>query len=195
MALNLIWLGMIVIGVLFAGVQGNIELISPAAFSAAEQSVAIILEMAGILGLWMGLLNLAEKAGLVDALAKGIYPLAVRLFPEIPKNDPAMGAIIMNVSANLLGLGNAATPFGIKAMQEMNRLNQQSPVASNSMITFLVLNTSSVTLIPAMVIGLRTKANAVNAVDIVVPTFLATATGCLVGLLADRLLRRLWATK
>ena len=103
----------------------------------------------------------------------------------------AMGAIIMNISANMLGLGNAATPFGIKAMQEMARLNQHQSTASNSMITFLVLNTSSITLIPAMVIGLRTKAESLNAVDIVVPTFLATTIGCLVGLLADRILRKI----
>lgn len=192
MALNIIWLAMIVIGVLFAGMHGNIEAISPAAFGAAEQSVGILLEMAGILGLWMGLLNLAERSGLVEILSKMIYPIASRLFPDIPKNDPAMGAIVMNVSANLLGLGNAATPFGIKAMQEMNRLNGHRSVASNSMITFLVLNTSSVTLIPAMVIGLRTKAGAANAVDIVAPTFLATTIGCCAGLFADRLLRKLF---
>lgn len=190
MALNIIWLGMIVIGIIYAGVSGQIEVISPAAFAAAEQSVGILLEMAGILGLWLGLLNLAEKSGLVDILARAIYPIAARLFPAIPRNDPAMGAIVMNISANLLGLGNAATPFGIKAMEEMARLNHHSPVASNSMVTFLVLNTSSVTLIPATVIGLRTKAGAANAVDIVLPTFLATVIACTVGLLADRFYRR-----
>ncbi len=190
MALNIIWLAMIVIGVIYAGISGNIDLISPAAFAAAEQSVGILLEMAGILGLWLGLLNLAEKSGLVDVLAKFVYPIATRLFPDIPKNDPAMGAIVMNMSANLLGLGNAATPFGIKAMEEMSRLNLHSSIASNSMITFLVLNTSSVTLIPATVIGLRTKAGAGNAVDIVLPTFLATMIGCAVGLLADRVYRK-----
>lgn len=190
MALNIIWLGMIVIGIIYAGISGHIDLISPAAFAAAEQSIGILLEMAGILGLWLGLLNLAEKSGLVDILAKAIYPIAVRLFPDIPRNDPAMGAIVMNMSANLLGLGNAATPFGIKAMEEMARLNGYGSVASNSMVTFLVLNTSSVTLIPATVIGLRTKAGAVNAVDIVLPTFLATIIACSVGLLADRFYRR-----
>ncbi|MCI8337012.1 MAG: spore maturation protein [Peptococcaceae bacterium] len=181
---------MVVIGVLYAGFSGQIEVISPAAFAAAEQSVGIFLEMAGILGLWMGLLNLAEKSGFVNILARGISPIAVRLFPDIPRNDPAMGAIVMNMSANLLGLGNAATPFGIKAMEEMARLNGHQPVASNSMITFLVLNTSSVTLIPATVIGLRTKAGAANGVDIVLPTFLATVIACTVGLLADRFYRR-----
>lgn len=190
MALNLIWLGMIVIGIIYAGVSGHIDVISPAAFAAAEQSVGILLEMAGILGLWLGLLNLAEKSGLVDLLAKAICPIATRLFPDIPRNDPAMGAIVMNLSANLLGLGNAATPFGIKAMEEMARLNGHCSIASNSMVTFLVLNTSSVTLIPATVIGLRTKAGAVNAVDIVLPTFLATVIACAVGLLADRFYRR-----
>ena len=190
MALNIIWLGMIVIGVLYAGFSGNIETVSPAAFAAAEQSVGILLEMAGILGLWLGLLNLAEKSGLVRLLAKLIYPLAARLFPDIPRNDPAMGAIVMNLSANLLGLGNAATPFGIKAMEEMARLNGHRSIASNSMVTFLVLNTSSVTLIPATVIGLRTKAGAVNAVDIVLPTFLATAIACAIGLLAERFYRK-----
>ncbi len=190
MALNFIWLAMIVLGVCYAGFTGQIDLISPAAFAAAEQSVGILLEMAGILGLWLGLLNLAEKSGFVDMLAKVLYPIAAFLFPDIPRKDPAMGAIVMNMSANLLGLGNAATPFGIKAMEEMARLNGHSPVASNSMITFLVLNTSSVTLIPATVIGLRTKAGALNAVDIVLPTFLATVIGCTAGLLAERILRK-----
>lgn len=190
--LNAVWLGLLLLGIMAAAVNGRIEVVTEAALSAAQNGVTICIELIGIMTMWLGLLKVAEKAGLVELLARAVRPLTRLLFPSIPPGHPAMGAIIMNISANVLGLGNAATPFGLKAMQEMQKLNQNSDTASDAMCTFLAINTSCITLIPATIIGVRAAAHSANPTEIVGPTILATACAMVVAITADILLRRLY---
>lgn len=192
---NVIWLGLLVIGIIAGALNGNIDAVSNAVFESAGQGIKITLEIAGVMAVWMGLLKLAEKSGLVNILSRLARPLISRLFPGLPKNHPAMGSIVMNIVANLLGLGNAATPFGLKAMEELQRLNPQKEVASSHMITFLALNTSSITLIPAMVISLRAQAGSANPGEIISATILASTCGALFAILFDRLLRSYYQRK
>ena len=156
--LNVIWLGMIVIGVIVAMFTGNLQAVTDAAISSAETAVELSIGLIGVMSLWLGIMAIAEKAGLIKSLGKGLNPIMKKLFPEIPAEHPAMGAMIMNIAANILGLGNAATPFGIKAMQELETLNDHEGVATDAMVMFLAINTSSVTLIPATVIAMRSAA-------------------------------------
>ena len=187
---NLIWLLLLVSGVAYAAMYGNIDAVTAAIFSAAGQGISITLEIAGVLALWMGLLKLADRSGLVRILAKLSAPLVARLFPDVPRNHPAFGAIVMNLAANFLGLGNAATPFGIKAMTEMQKLNPNKDIASAPMITFLVMNTSSFTLVPAMVISLRVQAGSAAPAEIIGATALASGCAMLFALLVDFLVRQ-----
>lgn len=187
---NLIWLFLLLVGIIAAGLSGQIEKVTEAAFQAAQQGVAISIEIIGIMTLWLGLLKLAEKSGLVVLLSRLVRPLAALIFPSVPKDSAALGAIIMNLSANILGLGNAATPFGLKAMSELQSLNPNKKEASDAMITFLALNTSCITLIPALVISLRVKEGSANPVEIVGTTILATCCGTVVALLTDYFFRK-----
>ncbi|MGI6678835.1 MAG: nucleoside recognition domain-containing protein [Dehalobacterium sp.] len=187
---NLIWLILLLSGILTAGLNGNIEIVTESAFQAAQTGVKISFEIIGVMTLWLGLLKLAEKSGLVQLISRMVRPLAVLLFPSIPKESPALGSIIMNLSANILGLGNAATPFGLKAMAQLQELNHDKNVASDAMITFLALNTSCITLIPAMVISLRVQEGSANPVEIVGTTILATACGMTCAICADIVLRK-----
>lgn len=188
--LNAIWVGLMVLGVFFAVIQGRVDAVTETAMTSAQKAVETLGGLLGIMVLWLGLARIAEDAGLVQALGRLVQPLLRRLFPGIPKGHPAIGAITMNVSANMLGLGSAATPFGLKAMQHLQELNGRRDTASDSMITFLVLNTSSVTLVPAVVIGLRAQYGSANPAEIMGTTLIATLCSSTVGLLADWLLRR-----
>ena len=135
--------------------------------------------------MWLGIMKIAEEGGLITALAKLVRPIMVRLFPSIPAEHPAMGAIILNISANVLGLGNAATPMGMKAMQELQLLNQGSEEASEAMCTFLALNTSCITLIPATIIGVRLSYGSSNPTEIVGPCIFATAAAMIIAMTLD----------
>lgn len=192
---NLIWLFLLLTGILTAAFTGRIEVVTESALRAAQTGVDTALEIIGVMALWLGLLKLAEKSGLVAILAFLIRPLAVVLFPGVPKNSPALGSVIMNLSANVLGLGNAATPFGLKAMSQLQELNPNKDEASDAMITFLALNTSCITLIPAMVISLRVKAGSADPVEIVSSTILATVCGTTVAVISDRFFRRRYYQK
>lgn len=187
--LNIIWLLFIVIGVVVAGLHGNIGIITTAALEAADKGVDISIKMVGTMSLWLGIMKIAEDAGLMEKLANLIRPIAKYLFPNVPKDHPAMGSIIMNMSANLLGLGNAATPLGLKAMQELQELNNDSDKASDAMCTLLALNTSSLTLIPATVIVLRSSAGSINPAEIVGTTIFATTCSTVAAVIIDRTLR------
>ena len=138
---------------------------------------------------WLGVMNVAEKAGLVDALARLVRPLTNRLFPSVPREHPALGFIVLNLSANVLGLGNAATPFGLKAMAQLQTCNPREDTASDAMITFLVLNTSCLVMIPATIIGIRYAAGSAAPAEIVATTFLATCVGMSVSLTIDGVIR------
>lgn len=187
--LNLIWMAMILLGIIVAAVNGRIETVTQATVDSARKAVEVCLELAGIMTFWLGLLKVAEKAGLIQLLAKLVRPFMVWLFPTVPANHPAMGAMIMNISANILGLGNAATPFGLKAMQELQVLNQGADEASDAMCTFLVLNTSCLTLVPATIIGVRAAAGSAAPAEIVGTTIFATACSMTMAIAVDCLWR------
>jgi spore maturation protein A len=183
--LNLVWLFLILGGIAVAACNGRIDLVTETIFSAANDGVRVCLELIGLMTLWMGMLEVARQAGLIRLLARLVRPLTVLLFPDIPPQHPAMGSIIMNISANILGLGNAATPFGLKAMQELQKLNPWPDTASDSMCTFLALNTSCIVLIPATIIGVRVAAGSVSAAEVVAPTIFATGFSMLFVMVVD----------
>ncbi|MGI6453861.1 MAG: nucleoside recognition domain-containing protein [Syntrophomonadaceae bacterium] len=188
--LNLIWLLFIVTGVIVAAVNGNIEVVTEAALGAAKGAVEVCFDLIGVMALWLGIMKIAEKGGLVQTLARIMRPLMRRLFPSVPSDHPAMGAIILNLSANMLGLGNAATPFGMKAMQELQELNKGSDEASDAMCTFLALNTSCITLIPATIIGVRVSFASSNPTEIVGPCIFATSIAMLIAVSLDYWFRK-----
>jgi spore maturation protein A len=157
----------------------------------ASIAVTIAIGLIGIMSLWLGIMKVAEEAGLVQAIASGLRPIMTRLFPDVPANHPAMGAMILNISANMLGLANAATPLGLKAMEELNKLNKKLGTATDAMVTFLVINTSSVQLIPATVIAIRVSAGSANPTEVIAPMILASATATIAGITAVKLLQRL----
>jgi spore maturation protein A len=189
--LNLIWMLLLVGGVVAAALSGNAAAVTDAAFASARQGVTTLLELAGLMALWMGLTRVAEKAGLMEGLAKLLRPLVVRLFPSLPPKHPAVGSMLMNMSANMLGLGSAATPLGLKAMQELQAANKgDKETASEAMCTFLTLNTCSITLVPGTIIAIRAAAGSMHPADIVAPTLVATVAAGLFGITVDALVRR-----
>lgn len=187
---NAIWAVLFLSGIVVAAANGRIEVVSRAALEAAQNAVALALELIGIMALWLGILRIAEEAGLVALVARLARPLVRFFFPSIPPGHPALGAIIMNLSASFLGLGNAATPFGLKAMEELQKLNPRPHEASEAMCTFLALNTSCITLIPATIIGIRMAAGSANPGEIIAPTVLATTFATLAAVTADQFFRR-----
>lgn len=186
---NIIWLIMILAGIILAGVHGQPEIISEAIFQAAQAAVKYSLELIGVMSLWLGLMKVAEEAELIKILANIFRPATKLLFPSIPPKNPALGSILMNFSANLLGLGNAATPFGLKAMQELQQINRKKDEASEAMCTFLAMNTAGITLLPATIIGIRFAAGSSNPTEIIGTTLLATTIGFTMALFADRVMR------
>lgn len=183
--LNIIWLFLLGAGIVIAAINGNIEIVTEAALGAARAAVEVCFDLVGVMALWLGIMKIAEKGGLVQSLAKLLRPLMIRLFPSVPPNHPALGAIILNLSANMLGLGNAATPFGMKAMQELQKLNKESDEASEAMCTFLALNTSCITLIPATIIAVRLSFDSANPTEIVGACIFATAISMVVAINLD----------
>ncbi|MFM7751170.1 MAG: nucleoside recognition domain-containing protein, partial [Opitutaceae bacterium] len=150
--LNGLWLGMVVVAVLVGAAAGRLREVTDGAFAMADLAVMkIALPLAGVMALWLGLMRLAERSGLVQVIAGGLRPVLRRLFPEVPENHPAMGAMVMNLAANMLGLANAATPLGLRAMRHLEALNPRPGTATNAMCTFLAINTSSIQLIPARI--------------------------------------------
>lgn len=181
---------MIVFGILTAAAHGRVEVVTRAALEGADNGVKVSLNLIAIISFWLGIMRLAEAAGLVHALARLVRPLTAVLFPSVPRDHPAMGAIIMNLSANILGLGNAATPMGLIAMQELQKLNRDdAKTASEAMCTFLALNTSCLTLIPSTIIGIRLMHGSADPTAIVGTTIFATACGMTVAVTVDRILR------
>ncbi len=164
--------------------------LTEAALGAAKSAVELCIVLIGLMALWLGMLNIARDAGLVDALARALRPVTRWLFPDVPAGHPAEGAMLMNISANVMGLGNAATPFGLKAMRELQTLNPVKDTATNAMATFLAINTSSVTLIPFTVIGLRVAADSSNAARPLAGIICTTAVSTMVAIAAVKLLER-----
>jgi len=187
--INIIWFAMMFIGLVVAAATGKIDTVSEAIFSSAEQAVAVAFSMISVMTFWLGIMKIIEKSGLIHWVVKILRPLSVLLFPRLPQNHPAVQAILMNMSANLLGMGSAATPFGLKAMQELQKLNPDAGSASNEMCTFLAVNTSSITLLPTTVIALRAASGSHNPTEIVGTTIMATLVAWTTGVIAERLLR------
>ena len=193
--LNWIWMGMIVVGVVVAALMGQLSGeygIVEGMFKAIKTGVVdIVIPLSAIMMLWLGIMRLAEKSGMVTALARFVRPMMKRLFPEVPAEHPAMSAMVMNMAANLIGLGNAATPLGLKAMQHLDDLNPNKGTATNAMCTFLAINTSSVTLIPATAIGLLAAQGIPNPTAIVSTTILATIVSTTVAIIAVKLFEKM----
>jgi spore maturation protein A len=183
---NIIWVFLTVVGIVFAMVNGTIDEVNAAIFNGAKEAVTLCIGLISILVFWLGMMRIAEDAGLLNKLSLLFRPLVKKIFPEVPTNHPAMGYILSNMMANLFGLGNAATPLGIKAMEQLKLLNGGKTEASRSMITFLAVNTSSITLIPTTVIAIRMNYNAASPTDIVAPTLLATCFSAVGAILIDR---------
>ncbi|SNS41769.1 spore maturation protein A [Anaerovirgula multivorans] len=189
--INVVWFLFIAIGVFVGVFTGNIEAVTEAAINSAKTAVDISLGLIGVMALWLGIMKIAEVSGLIKTIARALRFIMVPLFPDVPEDHPAMGAMIMNMAANVLGLGNAATPLGLKAMQGLQELNPHRDTASNAMCTFLAINTSSVTLIPATVIAIRAAADSANATDIIGPTIIATIASTAAAIIAVKLLQKL----
>lgn len=182
---NVIWASMAIIGIFYAMINGTMEQVNEAVFESANEAVTLSIGLISVLVFWLGIMRVAEKAGILKGLAKIFRPFISRLFPEIPKDHPAMGYILSNITANIFGLGNAATPMGIKAMEQMKVLSG-TDTASRSMVTFLALNTSGLTIIPTTVIAIRMQYNSVSPTEIVGTTIIATAVSTISAILIDR---------
>ena len=211
--LNHIWLWMIILSILIAGgtdlfqevtatdtpvqeeVHRNLNKdtklgqVTSAAIEAAGLSVKIAIGLIGVMALWLGIMRIAEEAGAIRILAKAVRPITKRLFPTIPSEHPAVGAMVMNIAANMLGLSNAATPLGLKAMEELDKLNPEKGKATDDMITFLVINTSAITIVPATAIAIRASLGSVNPQQIVVPAILSATMATIVGITTVKLIQ------
>ena len=198
MVLNYIWIAffisafVIALGkLIFMGDTTVFPEIINSTFAQAKTAFEISLGLTGVLSLWMGIMKIGEKSGLIASLAKLLSPILCKIFPDVPKGHPAMGTMFMNFSANMLGIDNAATPIGLKAMEQLQELNPQKDTASNPMIMFLVLNTSGLTLIPVSVLLYRAEMGATNPTDVFIPILIATTVATLVGLLITSIYQRI----
>jgi len=183
--INYIWAGMAAVGIVYAMINGTVDDVNEAIFESASEAVTLSIGLISVLVFWLGIMRVAEKAGILDAIAKLFKPVIKKIFPEIPEDHPAIGYILSNITANMFGLGNAATPMGIKAMEQMKQLSG-SDTASRSMVTFLALNTSGLTLIPTTVIAIRMQYDSVSPTEIVGTTIIATIISTVSALLIDR---------
>lgn len=187
---NIIWATLIFIAIIYSILTGNIDTINNGILTHATSGVNLILEMMPLIILWTGIMKIAEEAGLLNVFSRLLNPILSKLFPSLPKNHKALGYIASNIAANMLGLGSAATPFGLKAMEALQEDNLKKDTATEAMITFLVLNTAGVTLIPTTVIALRIMHGSVNPTEIIITSIIATSISSISGLLLDYLIRR-----
>ncbi len=183
---NIIWVLLTVIGIVFAMINGTLDEVNEAVFKGAGEAVTLCIGLVSILVFWLGMMRIAEEAGLLKMLSLLFKPIVKRLFPDVPNEHPAMGYILSNMIANMFGLGNAATPLGIKAMEELKNLNGGKNEASRSMITFLAINTSSITLIPTTVIAIRMNYSSSSPTEIVGPTLIASICSAIGAIMIDR---------
>lgn len=188
--LNYIWFGLMAIALVVAAFNGTAAAVTKGAVDSAKVAVEISLGLVGIMTLWLGIMRVAEKAGLITALARLLRPFRRLLFPEVPPDHPAIGAMIMNIAANMLGLSNAATPLGIKAMEELQTLNPDKETASNAMVTFMALNTAGIQFVPATIIGVLAAAGAKQPTAIIPTTIVATFCGAIAAVTTAKILQR-----
>ena len=186
--LNYIWFGLIFISVVIGTITGKIDQVTDAAITMSKTSVEIAIGLIGIMALWLGTMKIAEDSGLIQIIAKALRPITIRLFPDVPSDHPAIGSIVLNMAANMLGLGNAATPMGLKAMKELQELNKHKDTATDAMCTFLAINTSSVQIIlPATVVGLMGAA----ANQIFITTIIATGMSTIAAIISVKVLSKM----
>lgn len=188
---NIIWGLFIIVGIIYGFITGNISTINTELLECGKKAFDLILDLMPLLVIWMGLMQIAEKAGLIKKIAKIMSPLLSKLFPSVPKDHEAIGYIASNVAVNMAGLGSAATPFGLKAMEKLQELNPSKKTASEAMITFLVLNTAGVTIVPTTIIALRMSAGSSNPTIVLPLCILATFTSSVAGLTLDYIIRRI----
>ena len=189
--MNYIWAGLVLIGIITAFFTTEFTAVSESALNAAKTAVQVVLALMGVMALWLGLMKIAEQSGLMDIFAKAIRPLIDWLFPDLKQNKKAKAAITMNVAANALGLANAATPFGLKAMEEMQKDNKKKDTATNAMCTFLTINTAGIQLIPMSVIGILVGLGAQNPAEIIAPCLIVTLLTQVIAILTVKLLQKL----
>ena len=185
-----IWLFLILIGIGFSALTGNLDTINDSILTNGTKALDLMLSILPIIVLWTGIMKIAEVSGLLRKFAKLMEPILSRLFPSVPKDNPTLGFIASNIAANMMGLGSAATPFGLKAMSELQKINDKKDTASVAMITFLVLNTAGVTIVPTTVLALRIATGSNNPSEIILPGVIATFCSSIGGLLLDYFIRR-----
>ncbi len=189
--LNVIWLSMMFLAVIVGIIEGRIDNVVHAVTESAKFGFEVALGLTAIMALWLGIMGIASASGLIKHLARLLGPILRRLFPDVPVNDPAMGAIVMNISANMLGLANAATPFGLQAMKELQRLNTHVHTASNSMCAFLAINTASVQLIPATAIAYLAANGSLHPSSVIFSSLIASSASTIVAIIAVTQLAKL----
>lgn len=188
--INIIWFGILFIGIVFGLASGEGELLSKAIVTTTEDTVQLIIQLLGMMCLWCGIMRIAERSGLTDKLAKVLKPVLRLIFKEAGQDDRALGAIVMNLTANMFGLSNAATPFGIKAMEEMDRLNGRRDKASNDMVLFLILNAACIQFVPTTVVSIRAAVDSANPGAIIVPALFITTSASVIGVTLCKILQK-----
>lgn len=188
--INYIWFFLIIISIIVSLVNGNLDVVNQAMINDAQEGVTFGIGLIGIMSVWMGLIKIAEKSGLLKSISKLITPITSFLFPNIPRNHPAMNSIVMNMVTNMFGAGNSSTAIGLKAMKEMNTLNKDKKVATNDMCMFLVINMSSIQLIPITVLKLRADSGSLNPTEIIGTTLIATIVSTIFGVLTAKILQK-----
>jgi spore maturation protein A len=189
--MNYIWLSIVILAIVLGGINGKIENVTKSAIDAASGAVTIAIGLVGVMALWLGIMKIAEDSGLMALAAKALAPILKKLFPDVPADHPAMASMTMNIAANMLGLSNAATPLGLKAMEDLEKLNPQPGTATNAMCTFLTINTAGLQLVPATMIGILASAGSKDPTAIIGTTIAATCTALIAGISAVKLLEKL----
>jgi len=192
--INYIWGFFLIIGIIYSFLTGTTINVNQELLTSGSNAIDMILNLIPLMCLWLGVMNIAKQSGLLDVMADKIYPIIKIIFPEL-KDKESISLISSNMIMNMLGLGNAATPFGLKAMQRLQEINEKKDESSRSMITFLVINTASITIIPTTVISLRILNNSTNPTEILICSIITTFLSCIIGLLIDRVFYYLWRKK
>lgn len=190
--MNYIWYFLIVVSIIFGAINGTLNEVANAIFSGTQLAVKIVLTLLGIMTFWLGIMKIAEKSGIVEFLSKILRPIAKKIFPEIPQDSPIIGDVAMNFSANALGLANAATPIGIKAIEGMQELNKDKNSASDPMCTLLAMNTAGFQLIPATVIAILAASGCEKPTEIIIPTLIVTGTAFISAIIIAKILKKIF---
>lgn len=190
--MNIVFVLLLVAAAIAGAVRGEVRAVGQGAFDGAAQGVTLAIGLVGVMALWLGMMRIAERAGLIEKLARAVRPLFRPLFPSVPDGHPAISAMLLNIAANMLGLGNAATPFGIKAMEELEKLNPNPGSATDAQVLFLAINTASLQLVPTTVIALRAAAHSNDPAVVILPTLCATFCAFVVAITVAKLLERVW---